>query len=83
MYSHEHCACVVTECCVNLYIMLSVLGNSNTGGQSIEYSIFYFVYSEKKNYDLNYCRLINFQSTYTQPYLLLWHCYLVEGHQHL
>ena len=48
VHSHEHCACVDTECCVNLYFMLSVLGNSNTGGQSIEYSIFFFLYSEKK-----------------------------------
>ena len=47
MHSHEHCAYVFSECCVNLYIMLSVLGNSNTGGQSIAYSIFYFLYSEK------------------------------------
>ena len=41
VHSHGHCACVVTECYVNLYIMLSVLGSSSTGGHSIVYSIFF------------------------------------------
>ena len=47
MHSHEPCACEVTECCVNLYITLSVLGNSSTGGHSIVYSIFFYLCSEK------------------------------------
>ena len=46
VHSHEYCACVVTKCRVNLYIMLSVMGSSSTAGHSIVYNVSFF-YSNK------------------------------------